>query len=177
MRNVLDGLRQGSSEDVGPCSNLPPKHRTPHCGRAEALLERLLSTGRKNYFWWSSLEVTHVSCWAARREFTPESRKQIFALNEGKQSILRVFILCFFKAKVTDSNLQLKKLCRVYSSAGSTLWLGQELLVCTERLILLMAACSALDRHFGTKLVHVISKCALVMNQYKLYKINAFISS
>lgn len=121
MGNALDGLKQGSFEDVGSCPNLPPKHRTPHCGRAEALLERLLSTGRKNYFRWISLEVTHVSCWADRREFTPESRKQIFAPNERKQSILRVFILCFFKAKVTDLNLWLKKLCRVYSSAGSTL--------------------------------------------------------
>lgn len=99
MGNALDCLRQGSFEDVGPCSNLPPKHRTPHCGRAEALLERFLSTGRKNYFQWSSLEVTHVSCWAVRREFTPESRKQIFALNEGKQSVLRVFILWFLQHK------------------------------------------------------------------------------
>lgn len=40
-----------------------------------------------------------------------------------------------------------------------------------------MAAWSALDRHFGKKLVHMISKYALVMNQYKLYKINDFISS
>lgn len=93
MGNALDGLRQGSFEDVDPCPNLPPKHRTPHCERAEALLERLPSTGRKNYFLWSSLEVTHASCWTVRREFVPESRKQIFALSERKQSVLRIFIL------------------------------------------------------------------------------------
>ncbi|NXU60217.1 AT7L1 protein, partial [Horornis vulcanius] len=83
-------------EDVDPCPNLPLKHRTPYCGRAEALFERLPSTGRKNYFPWSSLEVTHASCWAVRRQFAPESRKQIFAPNERKLSVLRGFIFFFF---------------------------------------------------------------------------------
>lgn len=52
------------------------------------------------------------------------------------------FGFCFFflKQKVTDSRLWLQKLHRVYSSAGSILQFGQELLVCTERLILLVAA-------------------------------------
>lgn len=95
MGNALDGLRQGNFEDVGPCPNLSPKHRT-HCGRAEPLVEGLSSTGRKNSFPWSSLEVTHASCWAVRREFAPENRKQIFALSERKQSVLRVFILWGF---------------------------------------------------------------------------------
>lgn len=99
MGNALDGLRQGSFEDAGPCLNLPPKHRMLHCGRAEAPLERLPSTGRKDYFLWSSPEVTHASCWAARREFAPESCKRILALNERKQSVLGDFILCFFKSK------------------------------------------------------------------------------
>lgn len=96
MGNALDGFRQGSFEDVDACPNLPPKHKTPHCGRAESLLEKLPSTGRKNYFPWSSLEETHASCWTVRREFAPESRIQFFALNERKQSVLRGFILCVF---------------------------------------------------------------------------------
>lgn len=142
-------VAMGRAEDVGPCANLPPKHRTtPRCGRAA--FERLPSVGSKNYFPGSFPGVPCASCWAASREFAPWSLKTYF-YSEWKETKVFWGLFFSFLTKVTDSSLRLQKLCRDYSSAGSTLWFGQELLVCTERLILLMAAWSTLDRQFGRK--------------------------
>lgn len=146
---------------------LSPRAEQPHVGglRGDQKGCHALEEG---VFPWSSPVVTCGHSWASEAE-----NMFLFWIKRGKKSVLMLlwfWVLlfccssCCFLSKSNWPKFIALRAAQSLFICWQYLWFGQELPVCTERLIWLMAAWAALDRPM-TELVQMLSKCALVMRQ------------
>lgn len=160
-------LSRAALRTLGPVQIVTTCRTAPR-GRAEGRSERLPCFGGRCF----SVELPSGDLWPF---LGLRSWKHVFVLNQKrkKKSVLMLlwfWVLlfccssCCFLSKSNWPKFIALRAAQSLFICWQYLWFGQELPVCTERLIWLMAAWAALDRPM-TELVQMLSKCALVMRQ------------